>query len=319
MSSESLDQESSIDQEDVLSQVLMLIKLEGEKIWSDELSAPWSIRFEAGFAHFHLIVEGDVEVRIKGHAPTTACIGDLLLLPRGEGHEIADREGGALSLRDAHPNGQAQSGASLIPPGDRPMARLISGSFRFLGVAWPSLLGAMPGILRISKNEGGNAQWVEPLIHFALAEARLPSPGSRLMISRLIDLLVVRTLRSWAAGGGASGWLGGIGDRHIERVLAALHGDPWHDWTIRELADIAVMSRSAFAERFARRIGQPPLRYLKQWRLAVAAGLLREGTMKVGEVGRRVGYQSDAAFSRAFKAAFGYPPTTATPPRRPPS
>ena len=130
------------------------------------------------------------------------------------------------------------------------------------------------------------------------------------MISRLIDLLVIRTLREWAASKpGHKGWLSGLGDKRIGLALSAMHTNPTYEWTIEELAGVAAMSRSLFAERFAAAVGEPPLRYLKNWRLTVAADMLRSGRMKVTEVAQQAGYESDAGFSRAFKACFGFPPS----------
>jgi transcriptional regulator GlxA family with amidase domain len=130
------------------------------------------------------------------------------------------------------------------------------------------------------------------------------------MISRLIDLLVIRTLRSWAAiEANRIGWLGGLGDERIGRVLSAMHADPFRHWTVQLFAKIAGMSRSIFAERFTRTVGESPLRYLSRWRLTLAADLLRSSGLNVTEVAYRSGYASDAAFSRAFKVHFGYAPS----------
>jgi transcriptional regulator GlxA family with amidase domain len=127
-----------------------------------------------------------------------------------------------------------------------------------------------------------------------------------------IDLLVIRTLRTWAASRPTNlGWLGGLAEERIGRALSAMHADPYRDWNVDALASIAAMSRSVFAERFTAKVGGPPLRYLTRWRLTIAADLLRTGGLKVTEAAQRVGYASDAAFSRAFKAHFGYAPSEA--------
>ena len=107
------------------------------------------------------------------------------------------------------------------------------------------------------------------------------------------------------------GWLGGLSEERIGRVLSAMHADPFRRWTVQSLAEVARMSRSIFAERFTAAVGEPPLRYLSRWRLTIAADLLRSGGLKVTEAAYRSGYASDAAFSRAFKAHFGYAPSEA--------
>lgn len=132
------------------------------------------------------------------------------------------------------------------------------------------------------------------------------------MVSRLIDLLVIRTLRMWVSKqGNRAGWLSGLSDERIGRALNAMHMEPSRAWTVESLAETASMSRSIFSDRFTSVVGVPPLRYLTRWRLTLAADLLRTGTVKVTDVAFSAGYGSEAAFSRAFKAQFGYPPSDA--------
>jgi transcriptional regulator GlxA family with amidase domain len=138
-------------------------------------------------------------------------------------------------------------------------------------------------------------------------------PGSALMISRLIDLVVIRALRTWVHRGHASSWLGGLADSRIARVLKSIHERPAEPLTIDALAAIAGMSRSSFSERFSALVGQSPLRYRNECRLTLARNLLAKGTLGVGEVASAVGYESEAAFSRAYKAFFGHPPRNARP------
>jgi AraC-like DNA-binding protein len=141
-----------------------------------------------------------------------------------------------------------------------------------------------------------------------MIEAGDIQPGAALMVSRLIDLVVIRTLRSWIQQGPASGWLGGLSDARIAAALTAIHERPRQKWSIDTLAAIAGMSRSSFCERFAALVGCSPLRYHNQWRLALARDLLSRRGARVGEIGFSIGYESEAAFSRAYKALFGHSP-----------
>jgi transcriptional regulator GlxA family with amidase domain len=189
---------------------------------------------------------------------------------------------------------------------------LVGGFFSFEGSPLPAVMSALPPLIHIPRGDAGAPPWLAAISHFLVAEAQQPNPGSSLMISRLIDLLVIRTLRSWAASeANRMGWLGGLGEERIGRVLSAMHADPFRRWTVQSLAEVARMSRSIFAERFTSAVGEPPLRYLSRWRLTIAADLLRSGGLKVTEAAYRSGYASDAAFSRAFKAHFGYAPSEA--------
>ena len=298
---------------DVLSQVLTLIRLRGELVYTARLGAPWGLRFGAGPAHFHFIETGGAWVTPDGHAPQWIEAGDLVLLPLGQGHVIADALDSPIAGVDAVARDRFDRDAlALNACDDAPTCQVISGYFSFEGSQLPAILAALPPLIHIPRGEAGAPGWLAAISHFLVAEATRPDPGSSLMISRLIDLLVIRTLRSWAAAQPSrTGWLGGLGDERIGRALSAMHADPFRRWTVQSLAEVAMMSRSIFAERFTAAVGEPPLRYLARWRLTIAADLLRNGRLKVTEAAARSGYASDAAFSRAFKAQFGYAPSEA--------
>ena len=142
-----------------------------------------------------------------------------------------------------------------------------------------------------------------------LFEMQSPSQGSAVMVARILDLLFIQILRAWAAGTDAEpNWLAGALDPQIGPALSAIHGDPGHDWTLEELARACRLSRSAFAARFATRVGKPPASYLAHVRLDAATDLLRGTSLPVSLIAENVGYTSEAAFSRAFKRRYGTPP-----------
>lgn len=303
---------------DLLSQLLTLIRLRGDLIYAAELSAPWRFSFPAGPAHFHFVLEGGIHVGMSTDDAVFARSGDLVLLPLGGGHVMSDRPAGDDSDAPLFSTHIDTDQLLLTHAGPGQATRLVSGTFHFDGHVTPTILGALPSLIRISRSDGGNAEWLEALVHFLLAEARMPAPGSAIMISRLIDVLVVRTLRSWtsASQGGLTGWPGALGDERIERALAAVHGKPAHPWTVEGLARIAAISRSIFAEHFAELVGEPPLHYVKRLRLSLASDMIGEGSATVGDIGRRIGYASEAAFSRAYKSRFGHSPSEDLPTNR---
>jgi AraC-like DNA-binding protein len=298
---------------DVLSEVLTLIRLRGELVYTAWLGAPWGLRFQPGPAHFHFVERGGAWVTPAGADPTWIGAGDLVLLPLGNGHVIADaRETPADDIDVVASEHFNRDELVLRHGGGGEPSQLVSGFFSFEGSPLPAIMAALPPLIHIPRGEKGAPPWLAAISHFLVDEAQKPDPGSSLMISRLIDLLVIRTLRSWAASQTVRmGWLAGLGEERIGRALSAMHADPFRRWTVQSLAEIATMSRSIFAERFTAAVGEPPLRYLSRWRLTIAADLLRSGGLKVTEAAQRSGYGSDAAFSRAFKAHFGYAPSEA--------
>ncbi len=298
---------------DVLSEVLTLIRLRGELVYTAHLGAPWGIGFTPGPAHFHFVEEGTAWVIPSGGEAVRVHAGGLVLLPHGQGHLVVDTPDTPAEAIDALASQCFnRQDLTMRVGGAGASSRLVGGFFGFEGSTLPAITSALPTVVHIPCGDAGPPPWLAAISHFLVDEARVPNPGSSLMISRLIDLLVIRALRSWASTQTRrKGWLAGLGEERISRALSAMHADPFRRWTVNDLAEVALMSRSIFAQRFAATVGEPPLHYLARWRLTIAADLLRSGGMKVTEAAQRVGYASDAAFSRAFKAHFGYAPSEA--------
>jgi AraC-like DNA-binding protein len=270
---------------DLLSQVLAHIRLTGDCVYATTLAAAARLDLAAQSAHVCVVNEGVIEVTGEVSAPVTLQSGDLVLLPRGPG-----------DLK--------------LTVGESPAAVVVC-RFWFDPNILQEMVLALPALIHIRHAEASD--WVANITQFLLHEADDGQPGSALMISRLIDLVVIRTLRTWVHRGHASSWLGGLADARIARVLKSIHEQPAQPLTLDALATIAGMSRSTFCERFAALVGQSPLRYRNEYRLTLARNMLAKGTLRVGEIGRAVGYESEAAFSRAYKAFFGHTPRDAKP------
>ncbi|WP_429242072.1 AraC family transcriptional regulator [Luteibacter sp. 621] len=272
---------------DVLSQALTWVRLTGEAVFTGTLAPGQTRQVPTGPGRFYFIADGRCTLAIAGCDALTMGTGDLVLLPRGPAHQLT-------ALAD--------------DPSTPPSVRYVEGLYRFEGNALPPVLAALPRRVHVAAN-GAMPDWLMALTHFLLEESSHGEPGSRLMVSRLIDLLVIRALRTWATvGDGRFGRLAGLTDERVGHALAAIHNAPLRRWTVAELAGAASMSRSAFAERFTSVVGESPLRYLARWRLHLAAEMLKTGNARISDVAQRVGYSSDAAFSRAFKACFGHRP-----------
>ena len=153
-------------------------------------------------------------------------------------------------------------------------------------------------------------QWLEPTLKFIAWEVASGKPGAHTVVSRLADVLFIQIVRGYLANlpEDAIGWLGALKDQQIGSALSLIHQNPERDWTVLALAEQVAMSRSAFAARFARLVGEPPLHYLTRWRMQLAARLLADGASKVAAVSEEVGYASEAAFSRTFKRIAGVAP-----------
>jgi AraC-like DNA-binding protein len=267
---------------DLLSHVLGQIRLTGDRVHSHTLAPRSRLDLPAEAAHLCVVTDGDLHVESGELGAIVVATGDLIMLPRGAG--------------------DLQLGAPQAP------VSVLLCRFRFDTDSLRDMMSGLPSCIHILRAEG--AGWLEGIVHFLLLEASDVQPGAALMVSRLIDLAVIRTLRSWIHRGPISGWFGGLADPRIANSLKAIHERPMQRWSIEALASIAGMSRSSFCERFTSLVGRSPLRYQNEHRLILARDLLAKRSARVGEVGLSIGYESEAAFSRAYKSLFGYSPRT---------
>ena len=187
---------------------------------------------------------------------------------------------------------------------------LVCGGVRFVHPAARTLIEALPRVIHIAAADVPRRDWLRTTLDLIDDETRQTRPGSDVIVSRLCDIIVVQAIRHWIENDPAArtGWLGALRDARIGRALAAVHRDPAGDWTVANLADEALMSRSGFAARFTELVGEPAMRYVTRWRMQVAHDLLASGNHTVAAAGRAVGYDGEAAFSRAFKRTTGRSP-----------
>jgi len=172
------------------------------------------------------------------------------------------------------------------------------------------LLSSLPRLFKIDVRDDPRAAWLESSLKFAAAEAANSRAGGTIVLARLSELLFVEAVRSCieALPAHQTGWLAGVRDRYVGRALSLLHAQAVHPWTVDELARKVGLSRSALAQRFTDLLGQPPMQYLARWRMQIAAQELLAGRKSLAAVAEQIGYESEAAFSRAFRREFGMPP-----------
>jgi AraC-like DNA-binding protein len=298
---------------DVLTDVLETVRVGAACYGRVEAAAPWGIGVDADEedAKFHVVLSGECWLDVEGQEPIHLSGGDLVAVPHGHAHTLRDVPGSPIRpLTDliTTPSGKCQS--SIITGGDGASATLVTGSFHFEDRRNNPLLSVLPPVIVLPGEMSRNVHWLEPTLKFIACEAASGRPGAQTVVSRLADVLFIQIVRGYLATlpPGASGWLGALGDSQIGAALGLIHQSPELDWTVQSLAARVAMSRSAFASRFARLVGEPPLAYVTRWRMQKAAGLLRQSSSTLAEIAERVGYDSEAAFSKAFKRAVGSAP-----------
>jgi len=311
---------------DALSDVLKSVRLEGAVYLDGEFSAPWSVVSRSGLAavrhrlassdhvvFFHYVAEGEVRVPgAPGEPPVVARAGDLLICAHGGGQVMASDVRLAPVDADALPvlSEPGSPVTRLRHGGGGAVTRVVCGYLACSRSACRPVLDALPPVLCIPTHDGLAAALVRELMQAAVRESAEARPGAQSVLAKLSELLFVEALRRYADAlpPGRSGWLAGLRDPYVGRALGLLHAQPDKAWTVDELASCVALSRSALAERFSGLVGEPPMQYLSRWRLALAARELRAGAEPIARIAQRSGYETDAAFSRAFKREFGVPP-----------
>jgi len=303
---------------DPLSDLLRIVRLDGAYFYGVQAREPWSAealpakelspRIMPASDHlisYHILREGRCYAWLVGGQPVELIGGDVIVFPHGDAHVVASEPGLRGDLQTTVPS----TFPFTMSRGDEgPLgASLFCG---FLGCdrrPFNPLLAALPAQIHM---RGMSNAWLGAFIDQTTHESRGGHAGADSVLTRLAELMFIDVLRRHLEElpPGQSGWLAGLRDDVVGQSLTLLHSRPGHPWTLGELARESATSRSILAKRFTDLVGQPPMQYLAQWRMQVAANLLNEGRSKVAAVAAEVGYDSEAAFSRAFKKATGLAP-----------
>jgi AraC-like DNA-binding protein len=310
---------------DALSDVLRVAHLTGGVFLHADFFAPWCMAARIPREHcgaslgpashliiYHYVIEGELHVRVEGQDLVLGA-GEVVVLPRNDPHLM----GSDLSLppvlgRDIVQPPKDGGLYSIHFGGGGKRTKMICGYLGCDSAEGNPVISTLPPVLRLNVGQGSAAEWIRSTFQYAAEEVTAGRPGSETVLAKLSELLFVEAVRRYAEAlpVGQAGWLAGLREPRVARALALLHGDIARRWTVDDLGREVGLSRSALADRFNQLIGVPPMHYLVNWRMQVATQKLRNTNASIAQVANLVGYDSDAAFSRAFKKAIGVAPAT---------
>jgi AraC-like DNA-binding protein len=310
---------------DALSETLRVVHLVGAIFINARFTAPWCYQspradaaaplLEPGAERvviFHMITEGECYVEMSGTQPVRLVAGDVVVFSQGDAHRMTSQPGLKPPAGVRLDAVLARRPRQLVYGGGGAATRLVCGYLACDARLARMLLKGLPALVKVSLRGSDAGAWLEASVRYALAETRSPRPGGAGVLAKLSEVLFIEVLRLYMnqQSEGRTGWLAGVGDRIVGAALNALHKAPAQAWTLEDLARAAGTSRSVLAERFAHLVGTSPIQYLTEWRMLLASNLLRRSNAPLTQIAEDVGYQTDAAFSRAFRREFGSPPAT---------
>jgi AraC-like DNA-binding protein len=310
---------------DAFSQILSGVKLNGAVFFSAEFSAPWGFSTATtdvmaathapGAEHFvlyHLLIEGGAVIELLDGQSIQLAPGDIVIFPHGHPHHMSSGAGVTRPFPNYGIGGKVNSRdlSPLQAGGGGEISRFVCGYMTCDPHLSRPILGGLPPVFKVNIRADRSGHWLENSILHLLEEAASGRIGSDAMLAKLSEALFVDTLRRYVAGlpEQQTGWLTGARDPIVGKSLGLLHSRVAHPWTIADLAEEVGISRSALVERFTRYLSEPPMTYLTRWRLQLAARSLERTSRGVADIAADVGYESEAAFNRAFKREFGQPP-----------
>lgn len=304
-----------------LAEALQFLRMDGLFYCRSELTAPWGVTLPAmnDCLWFHVVTSGRCVLVDSEHREHHLAAGDVLVLPHGAGHIAYDHPSSKAPVVFDLPHDYVSSQYAVLRHGGGGEAtELICGMVQFGHPAGRRLIDLLPEVIRIERATASPEwQWLPGLTALMASETQTMRPGGEAVVTRLCDILVIQAIRSWIDTDPAAqeGWIGALRDPAVGRAITLIHRQPERDWTVASLATEVSMSRSGFSARFSSLVGRSPKQYVTEWRMMLADDLLRGSgsseQLSILEIALRLGYMSEAAFSRAFKRERGIPPSKA--------
>jgi AraC-like DNA-binding protein len=297
---------------DVLSDILGTVHLGGGVHFRCEFAAPWSMGMQATTdAPFHVVVRGNFWLRVpEQKEPIALHSGDLVVLPHGGAHALLDSPDGVVRPLDEVTAGQPLDHYGPITnSGDGQPASILCGYFRFDRDWAHPVLAALPPLIHIRDTALHDLAWLQTSLNFMIHETQAARPGAEAIVNRLVGVLFIQVVRTYIEQcSSPPGMFAAFADKQIGAALALIHERPQDPWTLESIARRVGVSRSAFATRFHKLVRQTPMQYLTVWRMLLARRLLTGSQLSTAAIAERVGYQSEASFSKTFKKIAGAGP-----------
>ncbi|NVK74029.1 MAG: AraC family transcriptional regulator [Oceanospirillaceae bacterium] len=299
---------------DPLGETLHQLRLHGSLYCRSELSGDWSIEMPKlpGKMMFHIITAGQCWLQLENQSPKLLKQGALVLVTQGQGHIISsDLEQTPIPLFNTGIQQISERYEVLKIIGEGEKTELTCGVMGFDQIVGQQLIQQLPSILLLDQLEKTSQTWLNSTLEFISAEARQLKPGGETIITNLADILIIQLIRHWMEQSpkASQGWLGALKDKRVGIALHAIHQQPGKNWTVDSLAQECNMSRSGFSARFSLLVGCSVKSYLTKWRMNLAYQRLKHKNVPLIELAEELGYNSEAAFSRAFKRVKGFSPT----------
>ena len=327
---------------DVLSDVLRVVRLSGAVFYAGEFSSPWALESPSPsvlasvvlpdaecIVLFHVLVKGECTVECEGHSTLAMESGDVVVFPHGEQHIMRSRDAVTATPLVSMVAQMTKEDLPQLAFGGGGLATSFICGYLSCDQRFSRLVEALPTILLVRSRDDysaieafdasgrrstvvpqGSGTWLATTLRFTINEAKTARPGNAAMLGRLTELMFVEIIREYMhrLPANQGGWLAALNDAAVGNALRLMHANPVRDWTVDLLSREVAVSRSVLAQRFTELVGETPMRYLANWRMQLAKQMMREGSRNIQEIATRVGYGSEAAFTRAFKRATGSPP-----------